>query len=252
MSTVTRQKPSKARVVAKPAIEIAGSKRRGDADRDPRGRVEGLRPPLGCGGRRAARSDGLRRQGPGDHDHGPHSRVFQGSLRSVRRCRMQRTGNSPQPRRTRRPGNGPSFRVAWRPINVTTSCPRSWPPMRDRGPSDRWISPTIPTPTWRSRSTSHSPRSTGRVSTRACKSPRSGGSTGDDVTIQQLGEDGTYVRAEMSRFLPVKAVEIRRWIVEEDSNDQTAWFRRLRAWLRRISRTRKPQAKRPRRRKNDA
>ena len=68
---------------------------------------------------------------------------------------------------------------------------------------------------------------------------------GDEVTIEQLGEDGTYVRAEMSRFLPVKAVEIRRWIVEEDSNDQTAWCLRLRAWLRRIARTRKPQAKRP-------
>jgi Uma2 family endonuclease len=75
---------------------------------------------------------------------------------------------------------------------------------------------------------------------------------GREVMIQQLGPDGTYVRADMSRFLPVKAVEIRRWIVEEDSNDQEAWFRRLRAWLRRISRTRKPQAKRTRRRKNDA
>jgi hypothetical protein len=75
---------------------------------------------------------------------------------------------------------------------------------------------------------------------------------GQDVTIEQLREDGTYVKAELSRFLPVKAVEIRRWIVEEDWSDQTAWCLRLRAWLRRISRTRKPQAKRPRRRKTDA
>jgi Uma2 family endonuclease len=74
---------------------------------------------------------------------------------------------------------------------------------------------------------------------------------GDEVTIEQLGEDGTYHVADMSRFLPVKAVEIRRWILEEDSNDQTAWYGRLRTWLRRLSRTRKPRAKRPRRRKGD-
>ena len=73
---------------------------------------------------------------------------------------------------------------------------------------------------------------------------------GEDVTIEQLREDGTYAVAEMSRFLPVKAVEIRRWIVEEDSSDQTAWCLRLRAWLRRISSRRKPTMKRPRRRKN--
>ncbi len=48
---------------------------------------------------------------------------------------------------------------------------------------------------------------------------------GEDVTIEQLREDGTYAVAEMSRFLPVKAVEIRRWIVEEDSSDQPAWSR---------------------------
>jgi hypothetical protein len=74
---------------------------------------------------------------------------------------------------------------------------------------------------------------------------------GKEVTIEQLGEDGIYAKVEMSRFLPVKAVEIHRWIVEEDWSEQTAWSLRLRAWLRRLSRTRKPQAKRPRRRKND-
>jgi hypothetical protein len=75
---------------------------------------------------------------------------------------------------------------------------------------------------------------------------------GEDVTIERLGEDGTYVGADISRFLPVKAVEIRRWIVEEDWSEQTAWCLRLRAWLRRLSRERKPQPKRPRRRKNGA
>jgi Uma2 family endonuclease len=71
---------------------------------------------------------------------------------------------------------------------------------------------------------------------------------GEDVRIEQLREDGTYAAAEMSRFLPIKAVEIRRWLAQEDSSDQTAWCLRLRTWLRRISRTRKPP-KPPARRK---
>lgn len=74
---------------------------------------------------------------------------------------------------------------------------------------------------------------------------------GEEVTIEQLGEDGSYATAKMSRFLPVKAAEIRRWIVEEDSSDLPGWSRRLRSWLRRISKTRKPPARRPRRRKAD-
>lgn len=73
---------------------------------------------------------------------------------------------------------------------------------------------------------------------------------GEDVTIEQLGDDGQYVDAAMSRFLPVKAVEIRRWLVEEDCTDQLAWSLRLRAWVNRIARTRKTAVKpRPRRRK---
>jgi Uma2 family endonuclease len=71
---------------------------------------------------------------------------------------------------------------------------------------------------------------------------------GEDVTIEQLGEDGQYSVVEMSRSLRVKSAEIRRWIVEEDSSDILAWSRRLRAWLRRIARTRK---KPPRRKAGD-
>jgi hypothetical protein len=74
---------------------------------------------------------------------------------------------------------------------------------------------------------------------------------GEEVTIEQLGEDGTYTVAGQSRFLPVKPAEIRRWLVEEDSTDRTAWTLRLRAWLRRITRTRKSSTRRPRRRKSD-
>jgi Uma2 family endonuclease len=71
---------------------------------------------------------------------------------------------------------------------------------------------------------------------------------GEELTIEQLGEDGNYSVAEQSLFLPVKPAESRRWLVEEDSLDRTAWGLRLQAWLRRISRTRKPPKRRPRRR----
>ena len=72
---------------------------------------------------------------------------------------------------------------------------------------------------------------------------------GKEVTIKRLGEHGNDAVAEQSQFLPIKAVEIRRWLVEEDSNDRVAWTLRLRAWCRRVARTRKPATRRPRRRK---
>jgi Uma2 family endonuclease len=72
---------------------------------------------------------------------------------------------------------------------------------------------------------------------------------GNDATIEQLGEDGNYVVTDTSRFLPIRAVEIRRWLLEEDYTERTSWLLRLRAWLRRISRTRKRPTPRPRRRK---
>ena len=55
-------------------------------------------------------------------------------------------------------------------------------------------------------------------------------------------------KSKMSRFLPVKDIEIRRWILEEDTSDQSAWCRRLRTWARRLAR-RNPRPRRPRRRK---
>ena len=58
---------------------------------------------------------------------------------------------------------------------------------------------------------------------------------GDSVVIEQLQADLTYVRAEESRFLGVSSLEIRRWIVEENSSDQTAWEDRLAEWARRRS-----------------
>lgn len=63
---------------------------------------------------------------------------------------------------------------------------------------------------------------------------------GDRVKVSQFAEDGTYAAATTSRFLPIKDVEIQRWIVEEDWGDQPDWCRRLRAWLRRVVSRRKP------------
>jgi Uma2 family endonuclease len=52
------------------------------------------------------------------------------------------------------------------------------------------------------------------------------------LAIEQLGPDGRYVLAESSRFLPVRADEVFRWVAQEDSNDEVAWELRLREWVR--------------------
>jgi len=55
---------------------------------------------------------------------------------------------------------------------------------------------------------------------------------GDQVIIERLGDDGAYHPVEASAFLPVRAEEVRRWVVEEDSRSELDWARRLRAWVR--------------------
>ena len=52
------------------------------------------------------------------------------------------------------------------------------------------------------------------------------------VIIERLGEDGSFHHVEGSAFLAIRAKEVRRWVVEEDSSDECAWARRLRAWAR--------------------
>jgi Uma2 family endonuclease len=54
----------------------------------------------------------------------------------------------------------------------------------------------------------------------------------EQVIIERLGEDGSYYPVEVSARLPVRAAEVRRWVIEEDSSDQSAWARRVRAWAR--------------------
>ena len=52
------------------------------------------------------------------------------------------------------------------------------------------------------------------------------------MVIEHLQPDGTYAPSESSRFLPVQAAEVYRWVAVEDSSDELAWEQRLRAWIR--------------------
>jgi hypothetical protein len=54
----------------------------------------------------------------------------------------------------------------------------------------------------------------------------------EQVIIERLGDDGCYRQVDVSRFLPIRAEEIRRWVVDENSDDQAAWAERLHAWVR--------------------
>jgi Uma2 family endonuclease len=55
---------------------------------------------------------------------------------------------------------------------------------------------------------------------------------GSQVVIERLTPEGKFVSSDASGFLPVRADTIRRWVVEEDSRDESAWARRLRAEVR--------------------
>ena len=54
----------------------------------------------------------------------------------------------------------------------------------------------------------------------------------EEVIIERLGDDGSFHPVDDSKFLAIRATEVRRWVVEEDSSDESAWARRLRAWAR--------------------
>jgi Uma2 family endonuclease len=55
---------------------------------------------------------------------------------------------------------------------------------------------------------------------------------GESVVIEHLRRAGAYAPVDSSRFLPIRAEEISRWIAVEDSRDVLAWEQRLRAWTR--------------------
>jgi Uma2 family endonuclease len=52
---------------------------------------------------------------------------------------------------------------------------------------------------------------------------------GKRVVIERLGSDGKYAAVDASQFLPIRIEDVQRWVVEEDSRDESAWARRLRA-----------------------
>jgi Uma2 family endonuclease len=61
------------------------------------------------------------------------------------------------------------------------------------------------------------------------------------IRIEHLGEDGTYTPSITSQFLPVRGVDIQRWVIDEDKSDELAWEKRLEAWARRLARRRDPR-----------
>ena len=52
------------------------------------------------------------------------------------------------------------------------------------------------------------------------------------LVIEHLQADGSYASVESSRFLPIRAEGVRRWLVVEDSTRRLAWERRLGEWVR--------------------
>ena len=52
---------------------------------------------------------------------------------------------------------------------------------------------------------------------------------GKRVVIERLTPAGTYAAVESSGFLPIRAEDVRRWVVDEDSANHSACARRFRA-----------------------
>ena len=59
---------------------------------------------------------------------------------------------------------------------------------------------------------------------------------GSTVVIEHLQADGSDLPADASRFLPVRAEDVRRWLVNEDSTQRLAWLRRLNEWAQGLGR----------------
>jgi len=53
---------------------------------------------------------------------------------------------------------------------------------------------------------------------------------GRALTIDRLDENGQYQAADRSGFLPLRADQVPRWLIDEDLSDYEAWGRRVRAW----------------------
>jgi Uma2 family endonuclease len=55
---------------------------------------------------------------------------------------------------------------------------------------------------------------------------------GETLSIEQLDPAAGYFDSGASRWLPVRAEEVARWLLREDTRDERAWAERLRAWSR--------------------
>lgn len=55
---------------------------------------------------------------------------------------------------------------------------------------------------------------------------------GETVIFESLEPDLTYLPVPASRFLPIQPRELSHWIIHEEASDESAWARRLRAWVR--------------------
>jgi Uma2 family endonuclease len=64
----------------------------------------------------------------------------------------------------------------------------------------------------------------------------------ETVSIEQLGPDGAYTAAAMSRFLHVRPDEVTRWLADGQAGNRRDWVRRLREWIRNELRLRAPRA----------
>jgi Uma2 family endonuclease len=55
---------------------------------------------------------------------------------------------------------------------------------------------------------------------------------GQNLRIDRLSSRGRYAAVAASKLLPVRADQICRWILEEDTSDLTSWSRSVRQWVR--------------------
>ena len=51
------------------------------------------------------------------------------------------------------------------------------------------------------------------------------------INIDQLGDDGQYVAAQLSRFLHVRPEEVAHWLEMGASTERGIWRRRLKEWI---------------------
>jgi Uma2 family endonuclease len=54
---------------------------------------------------------------------------------------------------------------------------------------------------------------------------------GRTVVIERLGRDGRYRPVAASRLLRITADELTRWLLDEDTSNETRWAKRFAAWL---------------------